>query len=94
MTTAKGGILAEQPTVELDDDHAELARRYSLSAEDAKRIRGNTWAERCEDAERLVGLTGERSIRDRARAHLRALQEKQSVLEAGRPPAPNTTGGN
>ena len=65
----------EQPIVELDNDQTELARRYSLTAEDAKRIRGDTWAERCEDAERLVGLAGEQSIRDRARAHLRAMQE-------------------
>jgi hypothetical protein len=40
----------------LSADELELASRYGLSAQDVKRVRGETWAEKCEDAERLAAL--------------------------------------
>ena len=45
---------AGEPAVELTDDERELARRYGLSPQDVKRVRGETWAERCQDAARLA----------------------------------------
>jgi hypothetical protein len=62
-------------TSELDDEQAELARRYGLSSEDVKRVRGESWAERCDDAERLANLAEPQSIRERARRHLQAMQD-------------------
>jgi hypothetical protein len=44
----------DQTPVELNEDEAELARRYSLSPDDVKRVRGETWAERDQDAARLA----------------------------------------
>jgi hypothetical protein len=40
----------------LSAEQLELATRYGLSAEDVKRVHGETWAEKCEDAERLAAL--------------------------------------
>ncbi len=66
---------------ELDTDQAELARRYSLSTEDVQHVRGESWAERCADAERLAQLSNSQSIRDRARRHLQAMQDNPNKGE-------------
>lgn len=69
-----------KPEAKLDADQGELARRYGLSPEDVQRVRGETWGERCEDAERLAGLVGEPTIRDRARRHLSEMTAEQILL--------------
>jgi hypothetical protein len=67
--------MSDEKATELNDEQAELARRYGLSAEDVKRVRGETWAEKCADAERLSNLAEPQSIRERARRHLQAMQD-------------------
>jgi hypothetical protein len=41
---------------ELTADQLELADRYGLTAQEVRRVRGRSWAERCEDAERLAAI--------------------------------------
>ena len=86
-----GGTTDAEPTEQKEEqgtnpgepnaDEAELARRYSLSTEDVQRVRGESWAERCADAERLAQLSDSQSIRDRARRHLQAMQDKPNKGE-------------
>jgi hypothetical protein len=40
----------------LSADELELCRRYGLTPETVKRVRGEDWSERCADAERLAAL--------------------------------------
>ena len=56
------GEQAEDEAIELTDEQAELQRRYGLSDEGALRVRGDTWAERCEDAERLAETVEAQSL--------------------------------
>jgi|SRR5829696_3760860 len=68
------GEQAAEPTPDpLTDEQAELQRRYSLTDEDARRVRGETWAELNEDAERLSRLSEPTSIRERTKRNLQEL---------------------
>ena len=46
-------------------------------------MRGDTWAEKCEDAERLAGVAEPQSVRDRARRHLDAMQDNPNEAVLG-----------
>jgi hypothetical protein len=52
-----------------------------LSDEDVQRVRGESWAEKCEDATRLANLAEPQSNRERARRHLEAMQDNPNVGE-------------
>ena len=65
------------PEPKLTADQLELATRYGLSAETVKRVRGDTWAETCEDAERLAALAKPR-VNEGEIAALAAYGQKQS----------------
>lgn len=73
--------MSDEPNTELDGEQAELVRRCGLSATDAQQIRGDTWAEKCDDAQRLAGLAEPQSIRERARRHLQAMQDSPNQGE-------------
>jgi hypothetical protein len=47
---------SESADLELDDDQRELANRYDLPPLLVTRVRGETWPEKCEDAEKLAKL--------------------------------------
>jgi hypothetical protein len=65
----------------LSADQLELATRYGLSAEDVKRVRGETWAEKCEDAERLAALA-KPGVNEGELAALAAYGQKQADRKA------------
>jgi hypothetical protein len=65
----------------LSADQLELATRYGLSAETVKRVRGDTWAEKCEDAERLAALARPR-VNEGEIAALAAYGQKQAQRAA------------
>ncbi len=62
----------------MNDEQAELARRYALSADELKRVHGETWSEKCADAERLAELREPQSIRERALRHLQNEMDEHS----------------
>jgi hypothetical protein len=43
-------------TTDLTEDQVELATRYGLLPQEVRRVRGQTWAEKCADAERLAAI--------------------------------------
>jgi ketosteroid isomerase-like protein len=65
----------------LSADELELATRYGLSAENVKRVRGETWAEKCEDAKRLAELA-KPEVNAGEKAALAAHAEKQTQRAA------------
>src|SRR5262245_49115393 len=48
---------------ELSADQIELANRYGLSAPEVRRVRGRSWTEKCEDAERLAAIVSKQPNR-------------------------------
>jgi hypothetical protein len=50
------------PDVELDEEQRELAGRYGLPPQLVTRVRGETWAAKCEDAKRLAKLVREKPL--------------------------------
>ena len=88
---------------ELSEEQRELQARYALSDEQVQRVRGASWGERCEDAERLVQLENPpETLRERTLAHLerRLLAEKpeyRALIEAVHPtpdPEPSENAGD
>jgi hypothetical protein len=79
---ASTGPAPPEPTPpKLTADQLELATRYGLSAQDAKRVRGDSWAEKCEDAERLAELA-KPGINEGELAALAAYGQKQTRRNA------------
>jgi hypothetical protein len=66
---------------QLSANQLELCRRYGLTAEDVKRVRGATWAEKCEDAARLAELARP-GVNEGELAALAAYGRKQSDRSA------------
>ena len=71
----------ETTAPKLSVDKLELVARYGLSAENVKRVRGKTWAEKCEDAERLAALAKPR-VNEGEIAALAAYEQMQSDRSA------------
>jgi hypothetical protein len=71
---------ASEEPVELDDEQLELVARYHLPPELVTRVRGGSWAERCEDAKRLAKLVREEPSEDQGRQRLR--EQLGTALEA------------
>ena len=65
----------------LTADQLELCRRYGLSAETVKRVRGEDWGEKCQDAERLAELARPR-VNEGDIAALAAHGQKQTQRAA------------
>jgi len=91
-TPAEAQTPATPTEPELSADQLELATRYGLSAQDAKRVRGEIWTEKCEDAERLAALA-KPGVNEGEIAALAARQALGAALRwryMSRNPAPDT----
>ena len=70
---------------ELTDDQRELAVRYGLSLQEVKRVRGRTWAERCQDAERLAAIVRQQPNRGELAALSIGKGHHQAILDLFHP---------
>lgn len=81
------------PEPELTDDQLELASRYNLSTEEVKRVRGKTWAEKCEDAQRLAAIPEARPNRGEIAAlEANKYEQHQRIVDLFHPPAKSEGG--
>ena len=76
---------------ELTDDQLELADRYGLTAQEVRRVRGRTWAERCSDAERLAAIVKQQPNRGEIAAlEAHTKNQHQALIELLHPGKPRT----